>query len=600
MIGYFIFLLCLSVHVMAQKNSEEAATLSFLHNRKCKSFFTAKNIGIESVEAVLHFARLHATSSKMAESDFDLHYINESLAGKHYSFFQKIGEKKVYNSEVKINTDGKGSITSFFDNSFAPETFTHKSLPPSEAIYFLQKQFPDFQIVSIKEIWFPVSEKELVSAYQTELRNSMAQNLEVITDGNELFQIRDMNMYANPPDSTAQGYVFLPDPLTTSGNVYGGIYIDNNDADAPWLTQQRKPVNLLVNFTNNTFILINQFVKISDFDLPSNAPPTPSSPIFDYTRSNLHFEQVNAFYHITEIGKYIQSLGFNCANFPVEVDANALSGQDNSFFANNYQPMRLYFGTGGVDDAEDADVCVHEYSHFLSFNAAPQSNLGNERQALDEAFCDYHAASYSRWLNSFNWGRVYNWDGHNTFWSGRVVNSSKKYPVNLVNNIYLDGEIWSSMLMQLWGDIGRDVVDKLIVQAHYSYAQNIKFTDAAELFIQADQQLFNGVHYCTIAQRMFERGVLPVGKSLCANSVQMVREELPVTLLLTPEGCVISSAETIWQASLELFDVCGRSIVKMPFTDRNILYSRHYPAGMYLIKVYTPTHSKTLKWMNSQ
>ena len=61
---------------------------------------------------------------------------------------------------------------------------------------------------------------------------------------------------------------------------------------------------------------------------------------------------------------------------------------DNSYFAN---PSSLYLGTGGVDDAEDADVIVHEYTHFLSWNAN-QSNGSNatlERQAIDEGLCQF-------------------------------------------------------------------------------------------------------------------------------------------------------------------------------------------------------------------
>ena len=69
-----------------------------------------------------------------------------------------------------------------------------------------------------------------------------------------------------------------------------------------------------------------------------------------------------------------------------------MGGADNSYFSPTTKPQRIYFGEGGVDDAEDADVCVHEYAHFISYNAANGSNVGAERNSLDEGFGDYNKA----------------------------------------------------------------------------------------------------------------------------------------------------------------------------------------------------------------
>jgi hypothetical protein len=594
-----LFFALLTTTVVAQKtNVEGQYQESFLYTRKSKSSFVAHRLTTENLDVIQDFLRQYLELTEKKENGITFHYQKNSPSGKHYSFFQTIGGIKVYNSEVKVNTNGNGVVTSIFDNSFSPKILENNEVLFPSLFNLLQKTFEGFELIDQEQIWFPISEETLVKTYRVELRKSASENIEIITNGKEVLHLRDLNTYFLPPDSTAKGFVFLPDPLTTSGNVYGGIYVDNNDADAPWLTNERKQVNLTVDFSNNLFRLKNSFVQIADFDLPTNAPATAASPVFDFTRSNMNFEQVNALYHITETGKRMQQMGFDCANSLVEADANALNGQDNSFFATNYSPMRLYFGIGGVDDAEDADVCVHEYSHFLSYNAAPQSNSGNERLALDEAFGDYNAASYSRWLNDFNWGWVYNWDGHNTFWNGRVVNSTKKYPTNISNNIYRDGEIWSSMLMQLWSDIGKDVMDKLIVQTHYGYAQNIKFTDAANLLLNADQQLFNGVHYCAIAQRMFERGVLPNGKTLCPSAIEETPTTLPIYLVQNHEGCFVTSAETIWNATLEVMDANGKTILTQPFEGKNFVSGNLLAQGIYFVKVHTATQSKTLKWIN--
>ncbi|MCO5280846.1 MAG: T9SS type A sorting domain-containing protein [Chitinophagales bacterium] len=591
-----LLLLLFSASSFAQKTSVEETSVSFLELRNCKSSFAETKLTEESEATVNKFAHEFAHVESIYESKLKLQYTQESLAGKHYSYIQTIGNTIVYNSEVKVNTNGKAVVLSVFDNSFSPKTFTDKNSSLAQAEIFVKEKFQSFYSLKNEIIWFPLSETELAKAYRFELQNAASENLEIITNGREILYKRDLNTYAAQADSTAKGFVFMPDPLTSSGNVYGGSFIDNYDNDSPWLTNERKEVSLSVEFSNNVFKLKNSFVQISDFDLPNNIPATAVLPMFNFSRSNLNFEQVNAFYHITEIGKHIKSMGFNCANTLVDVDANALNGQDNSFFATNYNPQRLYFGIGGVDDAEDADVIVHEYSHFLSYNASPQSNTGNERLALDEAFGDYNAASYSRVINDFNWGWVYNWDGHNAFWTGRVVNSNKTYPTNLVNNIYKDGEIWSSMLMQLWSDIGKNTMDKLIVQAHYGYAQNIKFTDAANLLLSADQQLFNGLHYCILTQRMFERGVLPSGKTLCTNAIANIQKELPVVLLQTPDGCIVTSPETLWNTTVEIIDAAGKKIHTQPFEGKTIIDGKHFAPGIYFVKVSNSNSSKILKW----
>lgn len=592
------FLLLFATAVFAQKTNVDAfASSSFVENRNCKSSFIEIKLPKESEVAIHEFARTFSGIKNLPETDVVLQYTQESLAGKHYSYFQTIGNITVYNSEIKINTNGNGVVLSVFDNSFLPKVLTESTTSIEQAENFLKEKFQSFYLFKNEIVWFPISETELTKAYRFELQNAVSENIEIITNGKEILFKRDLNTYATQADSTAKGFVFMPDPLTSSGNVYGGSFIDNYDNDSPWLTNERKEVSLLVEFSNNVFRLKNSFVQISDFDLPNNVPATAVLPMFNYSRSNLNFEQVNAFYHITEMGKHIKFLGFNCANNLVEVDANALNGQDNSFFATNYSPQRLYFGVGGVDDAEDADVIVHEYSHFLSYNASPQSNTGNERLALDEAFGDYNAASYSRAINDFNWGWVYNWDGHNVFWTGRVVNSNKTYPNNLVNNIYKDGEIWSSMLMQLWSDLGKNIMDKLIVQAHYGYAQNIKFTDAASLLLSADQQLYGGSHYCILAQRMFERGVLPSSKTLCTNAIINTQNTLPVFLLQTTEGCIVTSSETMWNTTIEILDAAGKTIHTQPFEGRTIIDGKHFAPGIYFVKVSNGNSSKILKWL---
>ncbi len=597
-IFHFVKNLCwllLPVALLAQKHEVENVSSHFLNGRKCISNFHAVAIGQENADNIR--SKLPLLTAQAA-TDFVLESEQASLAGRHYSFVQFLKGLEVYQSQVRVSTNGKGTVTAVLDNSVHQPVFVHEKLKAVSALPFIQPLLNGKQLHTQKEMWLPDADNKLRNVYVLKTEGAHGSWSEVIADNHNIIFERDLNMYFAPPDSTVKGFVFLPDPLTTAGKVYGGIYVDNADADAQWLTDERKQIDFTADFDNGTFRLRNSFVRISDYDLPSLAVATSTTPEFNFTRSQSGFEQVSVMYHISEFGKYVQQMGFNNANVLLEADAHAVNGADNSYFAFNYNPMRLYFGIGGVDDAEDADVVIHEYSHFLSYRASPNSNVGPEREALDEAFCDYNAASYSRAINAFNWGRVYNWDGHNEFWNGRVVNSSKIYPANMGSSIYRNGEIWSSMLMQLWSDIGKAVTDKLIFQAHFSFAQNMSFLDAANLLLQADQQLFGGQYYCPITQRLHERGLLPAGKTLCPIGIDEVANELPVQVFGSENWLVITSGETLWNATVEVFDASGRSVYTAPMHDgTHRMNTQGLSAGIYIIKVKADARSKVMKWL---
>ena len=69
------------------------------------------------------------------------------------------------------------------------------------------------------------------------------------------------------------------------------------------------------------------------------------------------------------------------------------SGPDNSF-ATDHPKDELRFGKGGVDDAEDAEVILHEYGHAIHF-AQNFSFASEEAGAISEGFGDYWAVTVS-------------------------------------------------------------------------------------------------------------------------------------------------------------------------------------------------------------
>ena len=67
-------------------------------------------------------------------------------------------------------------------------------------------------------------------------------------------------------------------------------------------------------------------------------------------------------------------------------------GADNSFF-NDARHFDIRFGKGGVDDAEDAEVIVHEYGHAVHAAQVPGFGSSLDAGSIGESFGDYLAVT---------------------------------------------------------------------------------------------------------------------------------------------------------------------------------------------------------------
>jgi hypothetical protein len=446
-------------------------------------------------------------------SGINLQNITESLNTNHYLYEQTHNSFSIYGANIKINYHREtGKILSIFDNTLAVPTELPTDFPNEKNI--LTHLITDTALYYSRKIYF-FNGRDFIPAIELKVANSADDCKEIIMDakGNVLYQ-RDLNMYVNSQDSIVKAGVFLPNPIISAQVIYGVPYEDNDNTDVPQLNAEIKTVDMTVRFDNGTFYLESPYAKITEHSAPVTTPATSINGEFILTRSQSGFEDVNAFYHINEYQNYLQSIGLtNLADYQIHIDAHALNGADQSNFSPLFNPPRLNFGTGGVDDAEDAHVIVHEYGHAIMHSAAPNTNTGYERMALDEANCDYIAISYSKAISPYNWHKVFSWDGHNPFWPGRFINSSKKYPQDLSGSYHLSGEIWSSTLMQIHDEIGRYELDKILFQSIYSYAPNMTMNHAAILLIQADDLLNSGKNKDIICHFLKLRGLYncPVG-----------------------------------------------------------------------------------------
>ncbi len=266
-------------------------------------------------------------------------------------------------------------------------------------------------------------------------------------------------------DGTAM--VFDPDPLTKTTSIYGGNYADNGDATNPDLDAARTEVTLYdLDFNGSTYSLMGPYVEIVDVESPSTGLFSQASSDFDFTRDEQGFEAANCYHHIDKSFRYINDdLGiplvsiFN--NGVMRFDPHGLNGADNSYYSSG----TLVFGEGGVDDAEDMDVVLHELGHGLH-DFITNGNL-SQVNGLSEGTGDYWANSYKRSLGLWettdaSYYYVFGWDGHNPFWPGRVTNYGAMYPGGLTGSIHTDGQMWSTVLLEIWEIIGREKADAAV------------------------------------------------------------------------------------------------------------------------------------------
>jgi Zn-dependent metalloprotease len=233
---------------------------------------------------------------------------------------------------------------------------------------------------------------------------------------------------------------------------------------------------------------------------------------FLFKRKQRAFKEVMVYFHIDRAQRHIQSLGFdNVLAHPIAVNVDGIP-DDNSF----YSPVTksLTFGTGGVDDAEDADIILHEYGHAIQDDQVPGFGASHEGGSMGEGFGDFLAASFFADVKAQRLRpAVGSWDA--VAYSGddppclRRVDSNKKYPKDLRGEVHDDGEIWSACLWEIRQALGRHTAEKLVIAHHFLLTRTATFESAAQALITADRNLNGGQNETALRDVFIRRGILP-------------------------------------------------------------------------------------------
>lgn len=422
------------------------------------------------------------------KGNFKLTTANESPLGSHYTLIQQYKGLDIFDTYLKLHLNSKGKLYHHQSSLFEGKIKTEPSLKLDGIWIIIDDNLKEMRVM-------PFLDKE-ANPWLLLLNN---------TDTFKKFPL-----FLPYKDSVVKAKVFLPNPITSSHTNYRKPFEDQNDANSTLLEAQQKAVSLKTRYDNGKFLLQNDYLTISELSNPFYPITESTVPEFYYNRSQYQFEDINAFYHLSYQIDYIKNLGYKKLIPNIKVDTHGLQGADQSLFKFLQQPNTIEYGTGGVDDAEDGEVVVHEYGHALSHSASPNTtvNATTERLAMDEGWSDYLAVSHFKKLDSYNWDKVFDWDGHNEFWEGINTNSYKHYPEDLQNSRDADRELWSTPLLCISDKLGKSLADSLLLQLLYFQTRDATMPQMAEKIIYIDSLLFYGDHYRAIKECFMESGIL--------------------------------------------------------------------------------------------
>ena len=315
-----------------------------------------------------------------------------------------------------------------------------------------------------------------------------------------------------PGTSTGTGRVFVPNPVQSLGNE---SLTDQKDSDSAVPANAYYAVTL-TNLDGSGFLRGDWANIVSETGKPAYSPTNT----FNYTRSQDEFEQVMAYFWITEAQKYIQSLGFGTQYPPVNKESQDVRinqwGQDNSF-ETDHPKDELRFGKGGVDDAEDAEVILHEYGHAIH-SSQNFSFASEEAGAISEGFGDYWAVTVSDVVaKSLGVPEkeplpcVADWDS--TSYTSDVphclrrVDTNLHYPGDLNGEVHHDGQIWSRALWDIRQALGNVKADTIILQGSFDFP-GTTMPALANRTVAAAQQLYGTAAAKAVTRAFTDRGIL--------------------------------------------------------------------------------------------
>ncbi len=405
-------------------------------------------------------------------------------------------------------------------------------------------------------------------------------------------QDKDTNIYAS---------IFYPNPIVSSGEEYGNNFMDNNDKSSTALENQQQEVLLTLqkDTQTNELNFDDTYIRFENISSPTVAFHANDllNPI---NRSMPIFEAANVYYHINKFINYLDTVGYKQLVRPLIVDPHAFNGIDNSAYTPYGLVHNLQFGTGGVDDAEDAQVIIHEFAHSLVQSASPYSRGPAERNSIEEGICDYLCMMYSNRLSGTDETNVFSWDGHNEFYPGFKLNSKKNYIFDYAGNSNQDREIWSSVLYNIHLALGDKIANTLVMEHLFYLNIHNTMPSLARDLLTIDERVFNSKHSFALLDVFKEHGIVPIERNETMYASK--KDDLRGFLSKQRQGSLLNYALIMNRDShyeFAIYNLLGTNISKTTFKGNKYqLYGRTIPSREAILLVVVTdlndSKSKTL------
>jgi Zn-dependent metalloprotease len=405
-----------------------------------------------------------------------------SPLGTHVTFAQRYQGVRVFGAEVKVHFNQAGRIVALNNTSVPRLTLSTRPQVSAKhalaaALAVAPARSDDAEALAAPELVIYADAGAPALAYQVIVPTG-GPTLQVFVNavtGDVIGEPSDLNQYL----VNGTGQVFKDNAVVATQN---NNLVDSADSATAVPTTAYSTVTL--QGLNGANLLDGQFASGSD----SKSRAAGTNNNFIFLRNTKAFSETMAYFHIDFAQRYIQSLGFTNVNNRTQVFAIDRTTADNSFYTPSTK--KISYGTGGVDDAEDGEVIIHEYGHSVQDNQVPGFGAVEEGGAMGEGFGDYLGATVSSALTGdFQLTCIAEWDA-TSYAAGvphclRRLDSTKHYPENKDGEVHDDGEMWSASLFQIRTALGAAKADKLILQAHFLLSSRATFSDGSNALVTA-------------------------------------------------------------------------------------------------------------------
>lgn len=463
--------------------------------------------------AVLEMARreLSGRAPLIRNADLRLENVRHGLAATHYHFSQWIDGRRVFGSELILSVSEEGRVIRHHV-TLAERPSSNPDWSREDLLGELRRRHPELTDRRVLD---------RTPAYRNESGRAAPIERFLVEDAPLRGTVWELDAASGevlreiPQWASVSGRVFPANPVTTLND---SSLRDGNDSASAVPQNAYETVELLG--LPQSGELSGPRVRIVDVDSPFTVRARIESGL-SFERDRNEFEEVNAYHHIDRSQLYLQALGYTGARqivaSGVRVDPHANRGADNSFYSSTGSGPTILLGDGGVDDAEDPDIVLHEYGHAIHDALSPGalfSGSDTEARAISEGFGDYWAFS-SGLRASIDSGRDPFCVGD---WDARCDGAGCAYPAgsdclrrvdeelttddfvfsSSAGTEHRNGRIWSTFGRDLllsnlatWGEEdGRRRTDILMLEGMQGLPFNPDFDLVVEQMIDADRILF--------------------------------------------------------------------------------------------------------------